>query len=36
MLLTKDKFKKALKIGNKVLSKNSAYIQILTRLTEPS
>ena len=36
MLLTKDKLKKTLKIGNKVLAKNSTYIQILTRLTEPS
>lgn len=36
MLLTKDKFKKALKSCNKVLAKNSAYIQILTRLTELS
>lgn len=36
MLLTKDKFKKTLKIGNKVLAKNSAHIQNLTRLTKPS
>lgn len=36
MLLTKDKFKKTLKIGNNVLAKNSAHIQILTRFTEPS